>query len=165
MPLNRSRCAVRGGPSPGCFPRAAAALNARLGRVETALAGATAPQPSAATPVTDADARVAALSARLDAAEAAIARLSAPPPPTAPQQAPVTANAVSGAGNARATALASLRRAVDSGTPYTAELDALAAFGSDPIISGLRPAAAAGIATRATLTTDFDKVGEAILTA
>jgi hypothetical protein len=41
----------------------------------------------------------------------------------------------------------------------------VAAFGSDPVISGLRPYAAEGIATRDTLRADFAKVGDAILVA
>jgi hypothetical protein len=123
--------------------------------VEAAAASAGAPTAGAAatSPLSaDGEARLAALSARLDAVEGAIARPTATGvPPAAP------------ASDARGLALAALRRAVDSGRPFTAELDMLAAFGPDAITNGLRQYAASGVASRDALRADFGRVADAIL--
>jgi hypothetical protein len=144
---------------PSATPAEVSALATRLARLEATAAGTPVPVAPAATtpPTSEADARIASLAARLDAAEAAIAKLSA-----APTSGPVVAT---NATNARTAAVSALRRAVDTGVPFAAELDMVAAFGSDPMISGLRPYAAEGIATRDTLRADFAKVGDAILVA
>jgi hypothetical protein len=130
-----------------------AALAARLARMEAAVAGQST-APTTALPMTESDARLTALSARLDAAEAAIARLSTPPPA-----------APSPTADARAGALASLRRAVDAGQPFVSELDLAAAMGADAITNGLRAYASSGVATRDSLRTDFARVADAILAA
>jgi hypothetical protein len=61
--------------------------------------------------------------------------------------------------------MASLRRAVDSGRPFAAELEGAAALGPDAATTGLRPYAATGIPSRETLRTDFARVADAILSA
>jgi hypothetical protein len=135
-----------------------AGLAARVARLEAALAGAAAPAataPSAAPALAEPDPRIATLTARLEAAEAAVAKLNA----GAPSPVAGTAAAV----NAPATAYGNLRRAVDAGRPFAAELDAVAALGPNPAVAGLRPYAATGIATREALRADFSKVADAIL--
>jgi hypothetical protein len=132
-----------------------AALSQRVGRVEAALAGGGPAVPSAATApsdLADVQARIAALAQRLDAAEAAIGHLS-------------SASASANTAGVRSAALAGLRDAVDAGMPFMAELDVLAALGSDQVTTGLKPYAATGIATRDALRMDFAQVSDAILAA
>jgi hypothetical protein len=143
--------------APSATPADVAAIAARVGRLEAALAAGAAPTagaPATSVPVGD-DPRIAALSSRLEAAEATIGRLTT--------TAPVATTA--GTANARTVALANLRRGVDAGRPFAAELDGVAALGPDAVTAGLRPYAASGIATREALRADFSKVGDAILAA
>jgi hypothetical protein len=144
--------------APSATPGEVAAVTGRLQRVEAALAAGPSAAGAAAAaivPPADADARIAGLSQRLDAAEAAIKGLSSTS----------TAAAGANAASARTTARAALRRVVDAGKPFSAELDGLAAFGPDPAVTSLRPYAQNGIATREGLHSDFGKVEDAILVA
>jgi hypothetical protein len=67
---------------------------------------------------------------------------------------------------ARAIAIVALRRAVDEGVPFTTDLDLAAALGlpADDV-AALKPFAAKGVATRATLAAQFAAVGEAVVSA
>jgi hypothetical protein len=143
---------------PSASAESLAALASRVARLEAALARTASSPAAAATTAAAPDAdRVASLTARLDAAEATIARLTpAAPGAVAPTAAP---------GNASAAAVAALRRALDAGRPYAAELEVVAALMPDPALSGLRPYAISGITTRDALRTEFSKVADAILSA
>ena len=98
---------------------------------------------------------LASLAARVDAVEEEIATLSA------------TESAASdGEIAARAIALVSLRRAVEGGEPFAADLDLITVLGfAGKEIAELRRFAKDGVETRAALTAQFPAVADAILAA
>ncbi len=94
------------------------------------------------------------LTDRLNAAEAQMAELGTPDP------------MAGGEAAVRAIAITALRRASEGDTPFTSELDMVAALGvPGDDIAGLRPYATRGVPARSTLVAEFPVVADEILRA
>ncbi len=108
-------------------------------------------------------AEVTALSGRIDAATASIKTLS---DRVAALESKSNTGTDSAALAGRAVAVVALRRAADGSAPFTTDLDLAAALGIAPDdIAALKPLAAKGAPTRATLAAEFSAVGDRIIGA
>jgi hypothetical protein len=131
-----------------------AALSDRLSKLEAAAAGggdsaSTGAMAALTGQLNDAETQLRALTDRVNAAEAKAA--------AAPS---------AGSDVIRAVAMASLRRAADSGEPFGADVDLVAGLGiGGDDIATLRQLAAKGVETRAALAAAFPQIADAILSA
>jgi hypothetical protein len=135
-----------------------AAATDRLGRLEAAVASggsgegaSSAAVASLTSQLADAQTQIRTLADRLTTAEAKTA---------------VAIPVAGGESAVRAVAMVSLRRAAESGQPFSADLDLVSNLGiGGGDVAALRPLAAKGVASRASIVAEFPIVADAILSA
>ena len=140
---------------PGATKEELAALAKRVTRLE---AGGGAASGGSATP-----AEVATINDRIDQVQTALKALG---DRVAALEGKVSAGPSDSALAARAIAVVALRRAIDEGVPFASDLDLAAALGLPAgDVAELKPFADKGVPTKAALTGEFPKVGDAIVAA
>ena len=162
-------------PSPAPAPAAPAPDTALIGRIDALEAAARTAEANAgdAQAIATLDEKVATLTAGLDQLKASVATTAETDARTAAEITQRLDDAEKKLNEprrdielARAVALASLKAAIDRGSPFLAELDTLSGVSpDDPAIAGLKPFAAAGVPSRATLMRQFPPTASAILAA
>jgi hypothetical protein len=134
------------------------AIGERIGRLEAAVAAGTgggaseAAMTSLSAQINDARTTIRALADRVNATETRVNALGAP--------------VTGGEAAVRAVAISSLRRSAADDTPFAADLDLVATLGlAGDAVARLRPMAATGVASKATLAAEFPAVADAALAA